>query len=212
MKKRIVSIVVMTVLVLALCTPLSFAATKRTRSMTVYNDLIKSKSIVYCAAGQELLKVDLKTKTVISLAKTDYSGYGEMKLKNGYLYFVDNGDIYASLMRIKTSGSSLKRIGSLLFSGSGYPYVISGSRIYYKDYSSSGNIKIKQMTLNGKHKKKASGIKIKTKYKSGNAKGYSIIKEYSHMGQHPVFEDSLSYYDFYLRLPDGETIYLTNGF
>lgn len=184
----------------------AYAASKKTYKMTAYDSIIKSKSTVYCSAGRNLYKVDLNTKSVKLIAETSFGAY-QMKLKDGYIYYADGGDITTALYRVKTSGTSKKFLNSIYKSfNTGYsPYVIKDSKIYYYG-KENGKLK-KRMSLNGKKRKKVSGIKLKMTVKNTNAKGYEIVSEYAYMGEGTWGEDT-EYYDCYLHTPQGENIYL----
>ena len=174
MKRRIVSLLLITVLVFGCSTTVSFGASKK-KKMTVYYQVCKVGSIAYCCTGGGsegggLYKVDLNTGKSITVYDDVICEAGGMKAYKGYLYFIDYGDISGDLYRVKISDNKVKRLASVV-----NEYAISKKKIYYVSYGgiSSSKEKKRVMKLNGKVKKKSS-YKVANKYKASNAKGYYI--------------------------------------
>ena len=197
-KTRIAVIFALIAALILSSTGSAFAASK-TKKMTVYNEVIKSKKYVYCAAGDGIYKINLKTGSKQKLVKNDaypFDGVGSMKLYKGYLYYLTEGNGIASpsLYRIKTNGKGKKKLDSA------DRYVIKKKKVYYtKRVGDSYNKSVKrQMNLNGSKKKKSS-YKVKSTFKESNATGYYIKQVESGSG---VYSD-------YLVTPDKQILIST---
>ena len=169
MKRRIVSLLLITVLILGCFTTVSFGASKK-KKMTVYYQVCKVGDVAYCSSEHGLFKADLKNGKSITVYDEVICEAGGMKEYKGYLYFIDYGDISGDLYRVKISNNKVQRLASVV-----NEYAISKKKIYYVGYANIEGSKVKKrvMKLNGKGKKKSS-YKVANKYKASNVKGYYI--------------------------------------
>ena len=169
---------------MAFSTVFSFAGS--TKSMTVYDEVIKNKDIAYVSASTYVQKFTISSEKW-HWSCTGGRGIGKkMKLHKGYLYYAleeTNGSKrYQKLYRVnvKTGKEScILKIDMKKKTSISFKYAISGSRIYY-NYKLNG-LKKKVMKLNGKNKK-SSRVTVKNKVKKSNAKGYSVTVESDESG------------------------------
>lgn len=189
---------------IALCTPMSLAASGKTKKMTAYRCL-KSKDTVYCCARWHLYKVNLNNEKVIKLKTPKYLAPHALKLKGHYLYCSTSGHSYdsSSIIRIDLNTNKYKTLAKA--KGETYAdnnFVIKGSKIYYSTFKikKNGNLKYfkKSMKLNGKSKK-ASKYKAKMKVKETNNDDYWIWSDDSYDSDHPFKP-----IDYYLHTPGGD--------
>ena len=181
------------------------------KKMTVYNEVLKKGSTVYCAVGGEtsaLYKVDIRTGKVQKLYSDttgEISGICAMTLKRGYIYFEECLDMGVSLYRIKTNGKGKKMLASwgLGAGANNFYYEISGSWIYYNDARPSygKRVKSKKMKLNGKRRKKIKKHRIKTRSKQTNASGYRISYIRANRFYDKEMEEYYYAYNCYLLMP-----------
>lgn len=194
---------IMAVTLFSACLTESDAASK-TKKMTVYTQVMKSKSTVYCTDNAGIYKVNLKTGKVKRIAKI-LSFVTTMKLKNGYVYYLANYEAgYSELCRVKTTGKKKKRLAADVSA-----FAIKGSKIYYREYymedldDEDYTYRNKKMKLNGKSKKGTSYRPVSISKKT-NAKGYKVIKKYSEdFSYNPD-----GYMISYLKKPNGKKIKL----
>ena len=171
MKKKLISILLITVMLMGCFTVVSFGVSK-TKKMTAYS-CIKDGNFVYCAAEGGIYKVDVTKKSATRLVKSMDDLFGEppvsLSLYKGYIYYLDSATDNLNLYRISVNGGSKKKLASKVSK----MYVISGSKIFFKTRSKSKTV-VKQMKLNGKAKKK-SGSKVKMTTEKTNTPGYTVF-------------------------------------
>ena len=178
MKHKLVLVLLSLVIAVAFMPASAFASSK---TMTAYDQVIKSGNTAYCMTSAGIYKVKLKnhkvkSKKKIFKANSEEPMYGKaMKKVKGYLYFKVEGPVGAFLVRVKTSGGKGKYLLNPDPDWCLDDYVISGGKIYYKLEGMKSN-KYKKMKLNGAAKKKTS-VKAVLKTKKANAKGYKIIEK-----------------------------------
>lgn len=178
---------------------------KKPKPFVVYEDVIVSGDNAYCGYPGGIKKVNLKTQSVKTLAKgsaEDSADLSAMKLKKGYIYYIDYlVEDFADLYRVKTIGGGKKCLAACVGS-----YMIRGSKIYYEDQHDLYNndrVYKKVMKLNGKTKKKTT-VKAKMKWKKSNKSGYKIVTDNVYENQ----ETYDAYADYYLKTPDGSKVFL----
>ena len=209
MKRRISSLLI--IVVLACLTIGAGAMTAYAKKTTVYDDVLKKGSDVYCAVGGEtaaLYKVDLKTnkvKKMVSFTGGEGCGLCGMTLRKGYIYYTILSDLNVYLCRIKTNGKSKKTLAH--WNSAAYEknwlYEISGSWIYYNAATKGGTkTKSKKVRLNGKNRKSIKKHKIKTKNKKTNASGYNLIYVRANRFYDEEMEDYDYAYNCYLKTPN----------
>lgn len=196
----------MTVLMLTLCTPMSFAASN-TKSATAYS-CIKEKNTAYVTTYSAIYKVNLKTKKAKKLVSVSGGDIDFLQKKGKYLYYGTLGGGYEfQLSRVNVKTGKTKLIAESVAYGKldtkCTGYVVKDSKIYYSEpkanYKKSKKVCVK---LNGKSKK-STKYKAKMKHKVSNAKGYRLSKK--EVSQEP-YEVK-----YYLKTPKGR-IYLGTGF
>ena len=196
MKKRLITILVTAALIVASFAPATFAASKGTKKMTVYNT-IKNGNVVYCSDRllSGVYKIDLSTKGVAKIA----SEYGEwMRLHKGYLYYYHYYGYNSKLSRINLSNNKASTVFKC--NGRDIHYAISKSKIYTSyESAKNGKTKRKVMKLSGKSKK-SSKTKVRMTEKATNADGYFIKVNYTGGYEDGDYYDDL-YYSVYFVTP-----------
>lgn len=208
MKKRILAVLIM-VTVLTTCFTCTSYGASSTKKMVTYN-IVKKKQIVYCAAKDGIYRVDLKNGSVKPLVITAHyvpidSDPLNMSVYREYVYYQTASGISSNLYRVRTTGGKAKKLAPV------EEYAIKNGKIYYEEHSAYSSKRVmKVMNLNGKKKHKTR-CRIKMKYKKTNAKGYSMVTEFS--GK--VWEDyddgtreEFSSFSDYLVTPSGVKIKL----
>ena len=206
------AVLMITVLIITMSAPQAQAASGRTKTSTVYDQVIVKGKYAYCTAYRGIYKVNLKKETSRILKKTGglpevYNSPRSMILYHGYIYFDASSGTRSKepLCRIKTSGKKYKYLANA------ETYAISKGKIYYVPFGPGKN---KQMKLNGKSKK-STRYKAKNKYKTSNKRGYYVERslvnttssyEYDYYGDSYISVDE--YYNDYLVTPGGKRIYL----
>lgn len=206
--RTLIASLLMALMVVSLSAPEAMAKSK-TKTMTVYDQVVVNGDYAYCSAYKGLYKVNLttgsKTLLVKSVAPDMGATIGEMKIYKGYLYYVNGGAVTAPLYRIKLSGKNKKYLGSVVY------FAISNGKIYYKTLNSKGKYIKKSMKLTGKSKKKSS-YNVKMKWKDSNKSGYTVNQVLTHSDS--VYDDVdesyyiTDYYTDYFVTPSGEQIAL----
>lgn len=170
MKRFALILVALVVAVMFIPQPASAA----TKSMKAYDQVIKSKKIVYCNDGQGIFQVSLKTGKVKQLTAPndiydDEYSLRAMKLKGKYIYYakIGNGITSASIERVKKG--KIYSNQTLNYTDALEAYAIKGKKIYY---ISDGDRMV--MKLNGKNAK-ATKHKAKWKIKKSNSKKYKVV-------------------------------------
>ena len=134
-------------------------------------DVIKKGKYVYCCAYNGIYRVNIKTGGKKRIVKEKAPGIhrpSSMVLYKGYLYYIDEAVIGASLYRVKTTGKNKKFLASV------YNFAVKKSGIYYTAPNRDFDKVVKRkMKLNGKNKRK-SAYRVKTKYKRSNNRGYYV--------------------------------------
>ena len=198
------------VLIIALClftstAVSSFAASSKTRKMTVYDEVIKLGNSVYCCDGYKIYKVDDITNTVTVLVNVkSMSWISGMSIHKGYLYYcIGYNHPEVDIRRIKLTGGKTKLVYRAKHCENISAYAIKGSRVYvqYKNGDSGKTIK-RSVKLNGKSKKK-SKYKVKNTVNKTNVPNYSIY-EYENAARES--------YITYLVKPNGQKIRLAEIF
>lgn len=173
-KKKLVSCVLALAVAIAFMPTSAFAASKA--KSTVYDQVYKTGSTVYCVGAKGIYKVKvkkgkLKSSKLIYRYNDDEVYYEDghlfaLKKKGSYIYFlnVSNGSS-VKLWRVKTSGKNKKCLAEA------DTYVIKGSKIYYEDFDAN---KKRVMKLNGKSKKKTKA-KVIMVSKTSNKAGYKMV-------------------------------------
>ena len=206
------SVLMIAVLIIIMSAPQAQAASSKTKTSTVYDEVIVKGKYAYCAAYGGIYKVNLKKGTSKMLVKTGslpevYRAPRSMKLYRGYIYFdASNGTRSKEpLCRIKTSGKNYKYLANA------ESFAISKGKIYYVPFGPGKN---KQMKLNGKGKRKID-CKIKQRHKITNKKGYyvdSSLKNtyYTNEKIDSQYDSVIAheYYYEYLVCPSGKRIFL----
>jgi hypothetical protein len=196
----------------------AYAASGKTKKMTVYNNILKRGNTVFVNLGKTIASVNTKTgKVKILTGKSKNALYNvrRMALKNNYIYFVRVEDpAFYVFLRVNIKTGKKKRIA--VGEGS-FSYVISGNKIYYRtkvlDWSHLGETKEtikKVMQLSGKSKKKTV-ISARNTVKKSNAPGYKIVKSFSHkksVDDGDGYIETTKYYDYYLQMPNGKRIFI----
>lgn len=209
---RITAVLLIVLMIVTAFTPEAMASSGKTKKMTVYTQVIVKGNYAYCIARLGLYKVNLKTGHKKRLVKNmmpevDSGSVVTIKLHRGYLYYEAAGALCDNgLCRIKTSGKKDKYLGDV------YNYAIKKNRIFYTTYGASDSVKKKkQMSLNGKHKRK-SKFKVKNKYRKSNKKGYYVetvlldeTEDYDFDMDEWVIKE---YYQYNLVMPGGRRIFL----
>ena len=153
---------------------------------------IKVGNYVYCDVKNKIVKVNLKSKKITTVAtiSSNYHYSSDMSIKNGYLYFfsADSEDYSCgAITRVKLNGKDKKTIWDDYSSGNTriWGYRFSGNRIYFygDDYDTKGFIGF-SANLDGSDIKvefRCSGVNswpdyentvLKQKHASCNVKGY----------------------------------------
>lgn len=180
------------------------AAPKKVKS-TAYNQVIKKGYTAYVAGASGIYKVrlvkgKLKSKKVLVKAEGTYwgSSYASSMYKGRkYLYYAmgTNGTGF-SIWRISLKSGKKKLLASIVESPNYCDFVIKGKKIYYSEYRGSNwSLQNRQMSLNGKSKKKSRYKAVQTT-KVSNKKGYKVITK-----------QKGNYYRDYIKTPKG-TFYL----
>ena len=198
------------IMMVASCTVVSFGATG-TKKMTAYTDCCKSGNYVYTVSMGGLYRYNIKTGALKRLVKINYpmyEGITGIRVKSGYVYYSYMGmEGSAAIYRIKTSGTSKKRLAEFYSGYDNVQWAISSGKIYYrghKNYSCTKAFK-KVMKLNGKSKKSTS-YTAKTTYKINNAAKYYVIQR--DVESVDEYGDEIYGYKEYLKLPSGGSVYL----
>ena len=206
------AVLIIAVLIITMSAPQAQAASGKTKTSTVYDQVIVKGKYAYCAAYRGIYKVNLKKGTSKILKKTGglpevYNAPRSMILYHGYIYFDSSTSSRSKepLCRIKTSGKGYKYLANA------ETYAISKGKIYYVPFVSGKN---KQMKLNGKGKRKID-CKIKQRHKITNKKGYyvdSSLKNtyYTNEKIDSQYDSVIAheYYYEYLVCPSGKRIFL----
>ena len=206
------AVLMIAVLIITMSAPQAQAASGKTKTSTVYDQVIVKGKYAYCAAYRGIYKVNLKKGTSKILKKTGglpevYNAPRSMILYHGYIYFDSSTSSRSKepLCRIKTSGKGYKYLANA------ETYAISKGKIYYVPFVSGKN---KQMKLNGKGKRKID-CKIKQRHKITNKKGYyvdSSLKNtyYTNEKIDSQYDSVIAheYYYEYLVCPSGKRIFL----
>lgn len=206
------AVLMIAVLIITMSAPQAQAASGKTKTSTVYDQVIVKGKYAYCAAYRGIYKVNLKKGTSKILKKTGglpevYNAPRSMILYHGYIYFDSSTSSRSKepLCRIKTSGKGYKYLANA------ETYAISKGKIYYVPFVSGKN---KQMKLNGKGKRNFD-CKVKQRHKSTNKKGYYVDRSlkntyYTKESIDSQYESVIAhdtYYD-YLVCPGGKRICL----
>lgn len=207
-KVRLATILAVVVALIFSSMTVSYAASK-TKTMTVYTEVVKKGNYAYCAARNGIHRVNLKTgarKRIVKFNKDSPAGGPScMKLHKGYLYYELDGMMTQGLYRIKLNGTGRKYLAEI------WDYTISKGKIYYTTYNYKNDKAAKRvMSLNGKNKKKSS-YNVKQRYKSTNATGYRVKTELKKTEKEYFNEEScevIEHYTEYLTTPNGEKIKL----
>lgn len=176
------------------------AAPKIVKS-TAYDQVIKKGYTAYVAGASGIYKVKLvkgklKSKKRIVKAKGTYwgSAYASSMYKRGkYLYYAvgSNGTPF-SIYRVSLKTGKEKQLANI-HDGDYGNFVIKGNKIYYVEYNwDKGAYQNRQMSLNGKSKKK-SKYKAVQITKVSNKKGYKVITK-----------QKGKYYRDYIQTPKGK--------
>ena len=228
MKKRVITVMLVFALLLTALPFLpsgygmsAYAASKKTKKATAYNEVIKHGNTVYCrvfgptATEYKIYKVNLKTGKKKKLDKS--WGYPTgMIYKSGYLYYTIN---YPEANSGQIKRVNVKTGKKQKLANTNGAFVISGKTIYYTfyrtDWDNGGDTtKItKKMSLDGKNKKKVKNIKVKVRSKNSNTKGYKLVyvgcnkkTEYDEDGE--VYSREYEYGKCYLQKPNGKKKYI----
>ena len=195
MKKIVFSMLMVLTSVLVMSTAFCFASS--TKTMTVYDEVIKSKDTAYVSASTYIQRFTISSAE-LKWSTTGGRGIGcKMKLHKGFLYYTmeetDGSKMYQKLFRVNVKNGKEKCLLKINMNGKssiGFNYAISKDKIYY-------NYKIKKlqkkvMKLNGKSKNNCK-IKVKNKVKKSNKKGYKLVVEGDESGE-----------VYYLQTPDNK--------
>ena len=195
MKRIIILVLVLTVIVVAFL-PLTASAASRT--MKVYDEVLKEGKYVYCISEAGIYKVNVRNGNKKTLEKKDSTYTGTfpeaMKKKGKWLYYMADGPIGTGLYRVNVNNA--RDVELVEPDGEHWVerYMISGNRIYY-----TWGSKYRVMKLNGKNKKYTKTKPLMRHYTS-NARGYKVINKYYTVG-------GVDYCISYLKTPSRE-IYL----
>lgn len=173
MKRKILMILMMTIIAVAFMPVTASAASK---TMKVYDKVLKEGKYVYCISEAGVYKVNVKTGKKKTLGKRDTMIEewfpGAMKKKGKWIYFLVNGPVGSSLQRVNVNNANWKILTVLDGEHWVERYMISGNKIYY-----TWGSKNRVMKLNGKNKKTTKTKPLMRHYTS-NAKGYKVIEKY----------------------------------
>lgn len=202
MKKKLAIVLLALAVAVAFAPASAYAVTKV--KMTSYQDVLKAGNTVYVAGpGRGIYEVKVKNDVMKSkkwLVKTpaslwEGSQITGMKIKGNYLYYCELTDgTPLEVCRVNLKTKDQMDLAFLPFYGE---YAIKGKKLYVSYKEEVGpdyklKTKRKVMKLNGKSKKSTS-VKVVTKFKKSNAKGYSVI-----------YKEKNGYVKTYLKTPKGK--------
>lgn len=185
-------------------TIVSIESIAKTKKMTSYTQVIKTKKYIYCATFNNIYRVNVKTKKVSRLVKdsSNECGITNMKIKNGYLYYYRTLCVGGDIKRVKLSTKKVSYVEKSKYEPLS-TYVIDGSKVYYLKWDSKGDNKMTMSKkITGKKATKSS-YKLKLTRKKTNAKGYKVVSV-------DIGDPDDFYAKYYLQTPKGKKIYLSS--
>ncbi|MBQ9014506.1 MAG: DUF5050 domain-containing protein [Firmicutes bacterium] len=192
MRRRAILILTAVIVAAAFMPATAFAKTK---TSTVYSQVVKKGKYVYCASYAGLYRVNVKTNKVKKLSSDDA---GRMKLSGKYIYYISyTSGTLTNLCRVKKTGGGHRQLAVNVDK-----YKIEKKKIYCNDHHYyEGKETWRVMKLNGKNKKK-SKVKVRMNVKMTNAGKYSVVNKF--MDDYDADYNVLCY----LKKPNGKTVYL----